>query len=83
MGNTNRITTKGQVTIPLEFREALGMLPGTDVKFVRDGDSLTVTKASGKSGRRSRGEENVALLRGSGNRKMSTDEILKLMRGGD
>jgi AbrB family looped-hinge helix DNA binding protein len=28
-----RITTKGQVTIPQEIREELGLLPNTEVTF--------------------------------------------------
>jgi AbrB family looped-hinge helix DNA binding protein len=32
-----RITSKGQVTIPVEIREQAGLLPGTDVDFERDG----------------------------------------------
>jgi AbrB family looped-hinge helix DNA binding protein len=83
MGNTNRITTKGQVTIPQEIRKALGMLPGTDVTFGIDGNFVTMVKAKIKNGRPSRGEEAVALLRGTGHGRMTTDEILKLMRGDD
>ena len=29
-----KITTKGQVTIPAEVRERLGLLPNTEVEFV-------------------------------------------------
>jgi AbrB family looped-hinge helix DNA binding protein len=33
-----RITTKGQVTIPQEIRDALGLLPNTEVSFdIADG----------------------------------------------
>ena len=35
-----RITDKGQVTIPIAVREQLGLLPGTEVDFVVDGDAL-------------------------------------------
>jgi AbrB family looped-hinge helix DNA binding protein len=31
--NTVRLTSKGQVTIPQEFREKLGLHPGTEVEF--------------------------------------------------
>ncbi len=33
-----RITSRGQVTIPVEIREQLGLLPGTDVEFEVKGD---------------------------------------------
>jgi AbrB family looped-hinge helix DNA binding protein len=29
-----RISSKGQITVPLAVREQLGLLPGTDVEFV-------------------------------------------------
>ena len=32
-----KITTKGQVTIPQDLREVFGLLPNTEVEFVRDG----------------------------------------------
>ena len=28
-----RVTSKGQVTIPIELRERVGLLPGTEVDF--------------------------------------------------
>lgn len=31
-----RVTSKGQVTIPKEIREGLGIKPGSDVEFVRE-----------------------------------------------
>jgi AbrB family looped-hinge helix DNA binding protein len=31
-----RITTKGQVTIPVELREQFGRHPGTEVEFIAD-----------------------------------------------
>jgi len=73
-----RITTKGQVTIPQEIRERLGLLPHTEVDFeVRD-DVVVVTKSKGKP---TRGRRVVETLRGRGDVRMSTDEILALTRG--
>jgi antitoxin PrlF len=77
-----RITSKGQVTIPIAVREKAGLMPGTEVEFVVDGGSVLIKKAeSGK--RESRGERAVRLLRGSATRKlgMSTDELMRLLRG--
>lgn len=73
-----RITTKGQVTIPIEIRERLGLLPNTEVEFVLEGRTAIVRKARRAS---QRGERMIALLRGSGRVPMSTDEILALTRG--
>jgi AbrB family looped-hinge helix DNA binding protein len=72
-----RLTTKGQVTIPLEFRERLGLLPNTEVEFALDGDALRITKA--RSSRR-RGDALGARLRGRGTATLSTDQILALTR---
>lgn len=78
-----RVTSKGQVTIPIEVREKLGIFPNTEVEFTVRGNTATLRKATPKNGRRSRGEEIVARLRGKGsaNLDMTTDEILALMRG--
>jgi len=73
-----KITTKGQVTIPQDIRERLGLLPHTEVDFEVRGDVVVVTKAEG--GRR-RGRRIVDALRGRGDVRMSTDEILALTRG--
>jgi AbrB family looped-hinge helix DNA binding protein len=39
-----RITSKGQVTIPRHMREKLGLLPGTEVELVVEGDSVRIVK---------------------------------------
>ena len=79
-----RVTTKGQVTIPIEVREKLGIFPGTEVQFIVRGDSATMIKSGASKGRMSRGERAVALLAGKATDKsMTTDEILKLTRGDD
>jgi AbrB family looped-hinge helix DNA binding protein len=79
-----RVTTKGQVTIPQEVRERLGIFPGTEVEFVVHGDSAKLVKTKPKNGRLSRGERAVALLVGSATDKsMTTDQILSLTRGDD
>lgn len=73
-----RITSKGQVTIPQEIRERLGLLPYSEVEFEVDGDSVRLRKASRT---RTRGAALVARMRGSATVRMTTDEILKLTRG--
>lgn len=35
-----RVTTKGQVTIPKEIRDHLGIKPGSEVEFVREADAV-------------------------------------------
>jgi AbrB family looped-hinge helix DNA binding protein len=73
-----RITTKGQVTIPLEIREKMGFLPDTDVEFVMNGKNVCLKKIERQS-RRSRSL--IARLRGKGTVRMTTDEIMTLTRG--
>ena len=74
-----RLTTKGQVTIPLEIREKLGLLPWTEVEFDLDGDSVRVRKA----GTKSRGQRLLDAMRRAPRPKpgMTTDELMALTRG--
>lgn len=73
-----RITSKGQVTIPQEIREQLGLLPETDVEFEVDGNAVRIRKATDTGGRR--GQRVIARLRGRGDVRLSTDEIMALTR---
>ena len=76
-----RITTKGQVTIPQEIRERLGLLPLSEVEFDIVGNSVRIRKARGK---KTRGEMLIDRLRGSAPKPgMTTDEIMALTRGDD
>ena len=76
-----RITAKGQVTIPQEVRERAGLMPGTDVEFEIDAGAVRLVKTKRDGPRKTRGQKVVDRLRGGGDFKMSTDEILALMRG--
>ncbi len=68
------MTQKGQVTIPLAIRRALGIRPGSDVDFQLDekGARLVVDRASAA------GE--IARMRGAGDVELTTEEILALTR---
>jgi len=72
-----RVTAKGQVTIPQAIREALGLLPDSEVEFAVDGEVATIRKAAGRS---RRGARVVERMRGMATVRMSTDEILALTR---
>ena len=72
-----RITSKGQVTIPQDIRERLGLLPYCEVEFEIDGDSVRVRKARQA---RARGARLIAGARGSATGGLTTDEILALTR---
>ena len=73
-----RVTEKGQVTIPKELRDELGIGAGSEVEFERADDTIVIRKA--KHGP-VRGQRLLERLRGQGDVAMSTDEILALTRG--
>ena len=75
-----RITSKGQVTIPLSIREKLGLLPATDVDFVIDGQTVRLVRKEAQA-RPTRGSTAVGSLRGRADVRMTTDQILALTRG--
>ena len=76
-----RVTIKGQVTIPLDIREKLGLLPDTEVEFEIDRDAVRIRRAAVREGRRTRGRALVEQMRGRATRRISTDEIMRLTRG--
>ncbi len=73
-----RITEKGQVTIPIDIRKKMGLLPNTEVEFVVSGDHV-ILKKSGNG--RQRGNELIATMRGRATRRLTTDQIMALTRG--
>jgi AbrB family looped-hinge helix DNA binding protein len=73
-----RVTTKGQVTIPVEIREQFGFLPDTEVEFVVQDDVVRLTRVNQPD--RRRGDRVVARLRGRASSAMTTEEILALTR---
>ncbi|MFZ5799467.1 MAG: AbrB/MazE/SpoVT family DNA-binding domain-containing protein [Thermodesulfobacteriota bacterium] len=74
-----RITSKGQVTIPLEIRQKMGLLPHTEVDFVIKGNCVQIVKSTHPD--RARGKKLIARIRGRATVKMSTAEIMALTRG--
>lgn len=73
-----RVTVKGQVTIPKDLRDELGIGAGSEVAFERKADTLVVRKVDGAAGR---GRQIAERLRGRGDVAMTTDEIMALTRG--
>ncbi len=70
-----RVTTKGQVTIPRQVREALGISPETEVEFIEENGRYFIEKSAAPE---TRGK--FMELRGIATVKMTTDEILSLTR---
>lgn len=75
-----RITSKGQVTIPQDIREALGIVPSSEVEFVREGGRVWLRKR--KPGK-ARAHALVTRMRGRATTAMSTEDIMRLTRGDD
>lgn len=74
-----RITSRGQVTIPAEIREAAGLLPHTEVEIAFDEKGVRILRAR-RPKKDSRGARVAAHPRGRGDVAMSTDAIVALAR---
>jgi AbrB family looped-hinge helix DNA binding protein len=73
-----RITSKGQVTIPIEIREKMGLLPDTEVEFKIIGNTVSLKRVESVS---KRSRDLLNRMRRKATLKMTTDEILSLTRG--
>lgn len=73
-----RITSKGQVTVPIEIRKKAGLLPNTEVEFAVKGNTV-VLRRTGRLSRR--GRRLLTLMRGKATARLTTDEIMALTRG--
>jgi AbrB family looped-hinge helix DNA binding protein len=71
-----KITADGQITIPLEIRQQLGLLPGAEVEFEVVDNRLVLRRKSHLSS----GEQLVGLMRGRATLRLSTDEIMTMTR---
>lgn len=78
-GKTDEIHLKGQVTIPQDVREESGLLPNTEVEFVRDGRGGVRLQKSRRAG--TRGAALIANLRGMWRSKLTTDDVMRQTRG--
>jgi AbrB family looped-hinge helix DNA binding protein len=74
-----RITSKGQVTIPIEIRERVGLLPNTEVRFEVEGNTVRILREERSPG--SRGKRLLERMQGKATSGMSTEEIMALTRG--
>ena len=74
-----RITAKGRVTIPVEIRERLGLLPDSEVEFEIDGNAVRIRKARGRRAT-GRGRSIVQHLRGKVTGRLTTEQIMAMTR---
>ena len=76
-----RITSKGQVTIPIDIRERAGLLPDVEVEFQFDGNVVTLRPAQPTTCKTGRGRAVVEHLgRFAGSMTMTADEVMALTR---
>lgn len=78
-----KVTSKGQVTIPLAIRERYGLTPGTEVEFVPQGEVLQVKPRKAKGKKETPFDLWLAKAAGSAVDGVSTDEFMRLTRGED
>lgn len=69
-----QITERGQVTIPLKFRQQLGFLPNTEVEFTVQNGQLVLSKKPSST------TQSLAAIYGKKRFQQSTDDIMKLLR---
>ena len=83
-----RVTTKGQVTIPKDVRDKLGIEPGDEVGFREEGEAFIIEKVEAPAGE-SDGERLVRQLAELGRKAraegwasgLSADDIMDATRG--
>lgn len=73
-----RITSKGQVTIPIKIRECTGLLPHTEVRLEVEGNAIRILRVEKSAGER--GQKLLERMRGRATSRMSTEEIMALIR---
>lgn len=80
-----RVTTKGQVTIPKDIRDELGITAGSEVQFVRNNDGVRLVAVEGELSpeeRMRRFQEALNRMAGTIDLGgMTTDEYIDFIRG--
>ena len=74
------ITIKGQVTVPKPIRDALGLVPGSQVDFALDDQGRVVLQRAGAP--RKKKVDRFEAARGKADIAWRTDELMALLRAG-
>ncbi|MFU7500688.1 MULTISPECIES: AbrB/MazE/SpoVT family DNA-binding domain-containing protein [unclassified Candidatus Tisiphia] len=72
-----KISSKGQITIPIDIRSKFGFLPDTEITFIEKEDGVLLKKYQNQN---DRGNKLILHMSGKSTVKMSTDTIMKLTR---
>lgn len=80
-----RVTSKGQVTIPRDLRELVGIKPNSDVIFGVEGGVLTIVPKNGGSEGADRARlkhfvSTLDRLAGTGDQDINADELMRITR---
>lgn len=80
-----RVTSKGQVTIPRDLRELVGIEPNSEVLFLVEGGRLTIVPKSGtaatdEGARLTRFLEALDALEGTGDQDLNADALMAMTR---
>jgi AbrB family looped-hinge helix DNA binding protein len=74
-----KVTSDGQVAIPKDVLDHLGVTPGSEVDFKRTHDGSIVIEKAGAA--RPLDPDRFEKLRGIAGPGLSTDELMALLRG--
>ncbi|MGO8656560.1 AbrB/MazE/SpoVT family DNA-binding domain-containing protein [Rhizobium ruizarguesonis] len=80
-----RVTSKGQVTIPRDLRELVGIEANSEVIFSIEGGKLVLSPKNGKQeiedrGRLDRFMQTVRLLEGTGDQEIDAEDLMSMTR---
>ena len=71
-----QINAEGQITIPPDIREQLGLIPGTEIQLEVMGNTLQLRKKPPSD----RGISLIQMMRAKATSGLGTDDILQLTR---
>lgn len=77
------LTSKGQMTIPKLFREAIGVKPNEAVELDLSGDRIIIRRKSGANAKKRSFDDILSEVRSLADIPLSTDEIMRMTRGND
>lgn len=80
-----RVTSKGQVTIPRDLRELIGIEPNSEVVFTVEDGRLMLTPKNGAEAQHEKKRlaglmETLARLEGTGDPELDADALMQMTR---